>query len=113
LKVRQIIENLVGNAIKYTFTGSVKLRCEAAGADKFAIVVEDTGVGIAPADRELIFSESYRVSSESPLRGSGLGLAIVAALVDLLRGAIQLESEPNKGSIFRVCLPRVHGEGKA
>lgn len=111
LKIRQIIENLVSNAIKFTFSGEVRLRCEAVGEDEFAIVVEDTGVGIAEADRELVFSQSYQVKPESPLRGSGLGLWIVARLVKLLHGSIELRSEPEKGSIFKVVLP-IGGDAK-
>lgn len=106
LKIRQIIENLVSNAIKYTYTGEVRLKCEAVGEDEMAIVVEDTGVGIAKIDRELVVSESYHVNPESPLRGSGLGLWIVARLVKLLNGSIELRSEPEKGSVFKVVLPR-------
>ncbi|RBP35645.1 putative secreted protein (type I secretion substrate) [Roseimicrobium gellanilyticum] len=105
LKIRQIIENLVNNAVKYTFTGHVVLRCDALGDHGMAIIVEDTGVGIAAADRELVFSEHYRVKQESPLRGSGLGLWIVARLVDLLHGSIELRSEADKGSVFKVVLP--------
>ncbi len=107
LKVRQIIENLVSSAIKYTFEGEVRVRCESEGERSFAIFVEDTGVGIAKADRELVFSEFYQVEPESPIRGLGLGLSIVAGLVERLNGSIELESEPNKGSRFKVVLPRV------
>lgn len=109
LRVRQIAENLVSNAIKYTPTGEVHLRFEGVSTNDWAIVVEDTGLGISEADRQHIFSEYYQVASASPLRGSGLGLSIVSGLVDLLKGSISLESEPNRGSVFRVVLPRIHG----
>lgn len=108
LKVRQIVENLVHNAITFTYTGEVKVRCEALSAEKFVIYVEDTGVGIAKEDSELIFSEFYQVRPASPLRGSGLGLSIVAGLVEVLNGSIDLESAPGRGSIFKVVLPREH-----
>ncbi|MDB6135197.1 MAG: sensor histidine kinase [Verrucomicrobiales bacterium] len=107
LKIRQITENLVSNAIKYTRAGEVHVSFEDLGPKSWAIVVRDTGVGIAKEDREHIFSEFYQVKSESPLRGSGLGLAIVAGLVDLLNGSIHLESELNNGSVFKVLLPRI------
>nr|WP_265593714.1 ATP-binding protein [Verrucomicrobium sp. BvORR034] len=109
LRVRQIAENLVSNAIKYTPTGEVHLRFEGVSTNDWAIVVEDTGLGISESDRQHIFSEYYQVASASPLRGSGLGLSIVSGLVDLLKGSISLESEPNRGSVFRVVLPRIHG----
>ncbi|RYD30630.1 MAG: sensor histidine kinase [Verrucomicrobiaceae bacterium] len=107
LKIRQITENLVSNAIKYTPAGEVHVSFEDLGPEWWAIVVQDTGVGIAKEDREHIFSEFYQVKSESPLRGSGLGLAIVTGLVDLLNGSIHLESELNNGSVFKVLLPRI------
>lgn len=109
LRVRQIVENLVSNAIKYTPEGEVHLRFEAVRAHLWAIVVQDTGLGIAEEDRQHIFSEYYQVASASPLRGSGLGLSIVTGLVELLKGSISLESEPSRGSVFRVLLPRIHG----
>jgi signal transduction histidine kinase len=109
LRVRQIVENLVSNAIKYTPEGEVHLRFEAVNAHVWAIVVQDTGLGIAEEHRQHIFSEYYQVASASPLRGSGLGLSIVSELVELLKGSISLESEPSRGSVFRVLLPRIHG----
>jgi len=108
LKIRQIMENLVSNAIKFTSAGMVNLSLQELDDQRFAIVVQDTGLGIAKEDREHIFSEFYQVDQESPLRGSGLGLAIVLALVELLDGSIELESEERVGSTFRVCLPRHH-----
>lgn len=107
VKVRQIVENLVSNAVKYTRAGEVHVRCESADANRFAVIVQDTGLGIAEQDRQLIFSEDYSVNPESPLHGLGLGLAIVSGLVDMLGGSIELKSEKDKGSEFRVILPRV------
>ncbi len=110
LRIRQIIENLVTNAIKYTFDGEVAIRCEAVGDQMLSITVEDTGVGIAEADQELVFCEFYQTTAVSPLRGSGLGLWIVARLVELLHGTIELKSAPGKGSLFKVMLPLERGE---
>jgi signal transduction histidine kinase len=108
LKIRQIMINLVSNAVKYTSKGEVHFNAQKLDDDRFAIVVQDTGVGIAEEDRKHIFSEFYQVKQESPLRGNGLGLAIVATLVDLLHGSVELESKNGEGSTFRVCLPRRH-----
>ena len=105
VKIRQIIENLVSNAVQFTAIGEVKLSCEMVGEHEFAIIVEDEGIGIAEADRELVFSESYQAKPASPLRGSGLGLWIVARLVKVLNGSIVLRSAPNKGTVFKVVLP--------
>lgn len=107
-KVRQIMEILVSNAIAYTREGNVSVRIELVNGNCFAIIVQDTGLGIAKEDREDIFSEYYHVTPESPLRGSGLGLALLASLVEVLNGSMELKSEPGEGSIFRVTLPRVH-----
>ncbi|WP_166442938.1 sensor histidine kinase [Phragmitibacter flavus] len=104
-KVRQITQIMVSNAITYTSTGSVDLSFDELDGQQWAIVVKDTGIGIAKEDREHIFSEFYRVENESPLRGSGLGLAIMTAVVDLLGGSIHLESAMDEGSQFRVVLP--------
>jgi len=103
--VRKIMENLVGNAVKFTFSGEVSVALEKAEKGFFQIVARDTGVGIAAEDRQLVFTEFYQVKPESPTRGLGLGLAIVSGLVELLQGTITLSSEENGGSMFRVKLP--------
>jgi signal transduction histidine kinase/DNA-binding NarL/FixJ family response regulator len=111
LRVRQILFNLVGNAIKFTDTGEVNLKASTGGkaGDKTLIVFEvrDTGIGIQEADLEKIFDEfeqgSRKVRRESS--GAGLGLSITRRLVDLLGGNISVESHPGKGSTFRVSIP--------
>lgn len=107
-KVQKIIENLVSNAIKYTHGGKVNVSLEIFDGKHFAIVVQDSGVGFSKEDREYIFSEFYQVKRESPLRGSGLGISIVLALVEQLNGSVELKSEKDQGSIFRVVLPQLH-----
>jgi signal transduction histidine kinase/CheY-like chemotaxis protein len=105
-RVRQVIINLVGNAVKFTSHGGV---CVRIGADDglTVIQVEDTGVGI-PADRlEAIFDE-FEQADESTARahgGSGLGLAIVRRLVNLMGGDVKVASELGRGSTFTVTLP--------
>ena len=106
--VRRILDNLVNNACKYTRTGSVTLRLSKSDAsNRFRFQVEDTGIGI---DREVlkhIFKPFSQADSSYTRKheGVGLGLAICSKLVKLLEGAITVESELGKGSVFTVELP--------
>ncbi|GIX30663.1 MAG: hypothetical protein KatS3mg124_1135 [Porticoccaceae bacterium] len=109
-RLRQVLVNLVGNAIKFTDQGEVAvvahLREEGAAA-ALAIEVQDTGIGIAPEARERIF-EAFTQEDASTTRrhgGTGLGLAICRRFVQLMGGRIEVESEPGKGSRFTVTLP--------
>ncbi|MBA3415331.1 MAG: PAS domain-containing protein [Chloroflexia bacterium] len=107
-RFRQILLNLVANAVKFTERGEVRIaaRPVAAGVE---VVVADTGLGIAPAFLPYVFDE-FRQADPSPTRrhgGSGLGLAIVRRLVDLHGGTIAVESEPGVGTTFVVTLPAV------
>ncbi len=115
-RLRQILLNLIGNAIKFTERGHVRVRAERlAGDDHFAIVrlvVEDTGVGIAPEAQRRIFEkfEQARPGAARRHGGSGLGLAIVRSLLDLMDGEISLESRPGEGSRFECRIPFVLAE---
>jgi len=112
-KIQQILTNLLSNAIKFTPEGgriTVGARADALG--RLEMTVSDTGVGIAPEDREIIF-EKFRqgavvVGDDGLTRrysGTGLGLSIVKELCRLLGGEISVDSEVGKGSVFRVTLP--------
>jgi signal transduction histidine kinase len=105
-KLRQIILNLLGNAVKFTDRGEIKI---SAGQENgaFKLAIADTGIGIEPADLNRIFEEfdRGRLTSDGSYRGTGLGLAIVKRLVDVLGGSIAVESEVGKGSTFTVTLP--------
>ncbi|MBI5767949.1 MAG: PAS domain S-box protein [Verrucomicrobia bacterium] len=105
-RVRQVLTNLVGNAIKFTDTGGVTIRTRlvagAAGRTRMRVAVHDTGIGIAPEARRLLFQPFTQVDG-SPTRrfgGTGLGLAICRQLVELMNGEIGCESEPGHGSVF-------------
>jgi signal transduction histidine kinase/CheY-like chemotaxis protein len=108
--LERIVGNLVANGIRYTNRGGVVLGARRRG-NGVAIDVVDTGIGIAPAHRQRIFEEFYRVKEDgaaSPTpRGMGLGLAIVRRFADLLGHEIVLDSREGAGSRFRVRVPRV------
>jgi len=110
LRLRQVLLNLVGNAVKFTDSGSVDLRVHATRArlaTHLVIEVADTGMGIAPEALGRIF-ERYQQADCSVARshgGSGLGLAICRQLVSLMDGRIELASTLGKGTVFTVHLP--------
>jgi len=108
VRIRQVLLNLVGNALKFTHKGFVKIKVVLL-ADRgrridFAISVIDTGIGISKHDRAAIF-ESFKQKAGHDARkygGTGLGLSISKRLTELMNGSISLESEPGKGSNFTV-----------
>jgi PAS domain S-box-containing protein len=109
-RLRQILINLVGNALKFTERGSVTLRVEPdpeAGAEWLRFSVVDTGIGIASDQTELIFERFAQADSSTTRKygGSGLGLAISKGLVELMGGRIGCTSDVGKGSTFFVAVP--------
>ncbi len=109
-RVRQIVQNLVGNAIKFTQRGGVVVRAWQEHAT-VCVSVKDTGPGIGQKEQHLIFEEYKQTPEEkTKKRGSGLGLAIARRLVLLHGGTISLDSVVGKGSTFTVRLPRRHHE---
>jgi len=111
-RLRQILLNLVGNAVKFTDAGGVGLSVRRV-RNSVEIVVADTGPGI-PADRlEVIFGEFEQLEQDSAARhaGTGLGLAIVRRLVGLMGGEVRAESRAGEGASFRVTLPLVAAPG--
>ncbi|HEV2130924.1 MAG TPA: ATP-binding protein, partial [Longimicrobiaceae bacterium] len=105
-RLRQILHNLLDNAIKFTEKGQVELGARVE-EDGVWFQVRDTGIGIAPQDRKKIF-EPFKQLEQSNTRvagGTGLGLSVTDKLVRLLGGSLKLESEPGQGSTFCVCLP--------
>jgi signal transduction histidine kinase len=105
-KLRQIILNLLDNAVKFTERGEIKITASQQNGS-LKLVVSDTGIGIEKGDLTRIFEEFHRGdgSSAKKYRGTGLGLAIVKKFVQLLGGEIAVESEAGKGSTFTVTLP--------
>lgn len=106
----RIVRNLVANAVAYTDSGTVLVGCRRSGAE-VRIEVWDSGRGIAPDQREVIFEEFYQVANpdRDRNRGLGLGLAIVRRLAALSGHKVDLTSEPGRGSVFRVHLPHAAG----
>jgi signal transduction histidine kinase len=105
LRLKQIVNNLMSNAFKYTTRGRVTLRFAASEPGRWSIVVEDTGMGIAEEDLEQVFREFHRSRRTAAIRGTGLGLPITRHLTTLLGGSIKVSSELDKGSRFEVTLP--------
>ncbi len=109
-RLRQILTNLISNAIKYTDQGRITVYLGSSGLalDQIEIAVCDTGVGISADQQSLIFEAFRRLNQHPGQRGggSGLGLAITSRLVQQMGGQIRLESAPGEGSTFRVILPR-------
>jgi PAS domain S-box-containing protein len=107
-KVKQIVLNLLSNALKFTPAGTVTIRASYDSREKMvAIAVEDSGVGIAREDQAKVF-EDFRQLDSSPARGyggTGLGLSICRRLSQMLGGTIELASESGKGSTFTLRLP--------
>ncbi|HET9051306.1 MAG TPA: GAF domain-containing sensor histidine kinase, partial [Candidatus Dormibacteraeota bacterium] len=111
-RLRQVVVNLVGNAIKYSPSGGRVEISATADAGHVVVTVDDEGVGIPPAERERVFDRFYRVSSEATrgISGTGLGLSIVRGIVDLHGGRIWIDSPPGgRGTRFCVALPQATG----
>ncbi len=109
-KVRQILINLLGNAIKFTKEGTVTLRLSAQPADepgrgRLCFDIEDSGVGMAQHDLGRIFEPFEQVRNPGPRTGTGLGLTITRRFVELMGGTLRVESEVGRGSRFVVELP--------
>lgn len=103
-RIRQIADNLLSNALKFTDKGSVTLRVGLSDG-QLSFSVRDTGRGIGPEERERIFAEFVRLRSAQGVDGFGLGLSIVDRLIKLLGGSLSLDSTPGRGSRFLVTIP--------
>jgi signal transduction histidine kinase/ligand-binding sensor domain-containing protein/DNA-binding response OmpR family regulator len=109
-KLRQVLINLIGNAVKFTDHGSVTVCLDAQRIDDrsdilLILEVEDTGIGIVPEDQARIFEVFVQAGHSSSRKGTGLGLSITRQFVELMGGTVSLRSTPGKGSKFRVEVP--------
>ena len=107
--LRRIAQNLVSNAIKYTDSGGVLVGVRKRGGRAWLEII-DTGIGIAATDRARIFDEFQRIGREGGAPGMGLGLSIVRRACAKLGHPIAMDSEPGRGTVFRVSLPLVNPE---
>lgn len=109
VRLRQVLTNLLSNALKFTPQGEVELRLQSDKVThRLHVEVRDTGIGIPPEKQQLIF-ESFSQADVSTTRrygGTGLGLTISARLVEMMGGALTVSSEPGKGSVFSFSLPQ-------
>jgi len=104
-RLQQILLNLLGNALKYTDEGEVRLTVTSGPGDSTVFTVSDTGRGIPPVMQRAVFDRFVRADPDALVPGTGLGLTITRELVSLLRGTISVSSEPGRGSRFTVTLP--------
>ena len=107
-RIRQILDNLVGNAIKYTDCGGVTVKAlvsKAMGKHQLTLSVKDTGKGMTTEDKRKVFQAFARLGNAQGIEGAGLGLSITKELVALLDGEIHVCSTVGKGSIFTVTIP--------
>jgi signal transduction histidine kinase/CheY-like chemotaxis protein len=115
LRLRQVLVNLIGNALKFTNKGSVLTRInwqpesEDRSRGTLLIDIEDTGIGISPEKQKEIFEPFVQAEprSSDENQGAGLGLNIVKRLMELMKGTVTLESVPGKGSVFHLSIPNV------
>ena len=102
-RIRQIAENLISNALKFTSQGSITIHVDYE-QNRFTVRVEDTGCGMSIQEQQRVFQAYTRLQSAQGQEGFGLGLSITKKLVELLNGEITIESAPGKGSMFQVVL---------
>jgi signal transduction histidine kinase len=112
--LRQVISNLVSNAVKYSPDGaSVRNSAAALGDGGVEIAVQDGGLGIPAAERDKLFERFFRASTSTGIAGTGIGLHMVKAIVDMHRGRIEVASEEGVGTTFTVYLPRSQDKSAA
>ncbi|MCP4133459.1 MAG: response regulator [bacterium] len=118
IRIRQILVNLISNAVKFTSQGYVKVSvyCDDKAGNKISVIfeVEDTGIGI-PGDQQKVIFESFRQQdgkADREYEGTGLGLSITKRLVEMMNGKISVESEVGRGSKFKVLFSQVQVVGK-
>ncbi|WP_074978152.1 ATP-binding response regulator [Zhouia amylolytica] len=106
-RIRQILNNLISNAFKYTEEGFVKINAYINDLNEIIITVKDSGVGIKKEKHDLIFNEFTQIEEQDEVtqNGFGLGLTITKKLVEILQGELSFESQENFGSIFTVKIP--------
>lgn len=113
MRLRQVLGNLVGNAVKFTSEGFIEVRVEvrddadAGAVQRLALVVRDTGIGVSQSDQERLFAPFEQASSDAARSsgGTGLGLVVCRQLVEAMAGTVEMASELGQGTTMRVELP--------
>ena len=104
-RIRQVLINILNNAVKFTDKGSITLAIEKANG-KAKITVKDTGIGIQKDKIAYLFNKFYTANDYgSATSGAGLGLNIVKTIIDMHKGEVNIESEVNKGTCIRIIFP--------
>ena len=104
--LRQIILNLVENAVKYSIEKTPIKVILKLTIDQILLEIQDSGIGILPQDLKKLFEPFHRGKNVGQRSGTGLGLSVVKSCVDLHQGQITVNSRPGKGTVFRIRLPR-------
>jgi PAS domain S-box-containing protein len=107
-RIKQVFENIIGNAIKFTYAGGRIAVLVQALYKEIEIIISDTGIGIPQKDLPFIFQKFYRVSRKgNEIPGAGLGLSFVKQIIDLHKGLITVKSKENEGTTFIIKLPKI------
>ncbi len=118
IRIRQIVMNTVSNGIKFTSKGSVRIEVEHVsrkkGESNVSLTIQDSGIGIEAEDQKRMFTPFEQIdgSSTRSTGGVGLGLAIIKQLVDAMKGEIEIDSTPGRGTAFRMILPMAVAKNK-
>ena len=109
VRLRQVLTNLIDNAIKFTDCGFIRFGYRQSAPDQLEFKIEDTGIGLSPANHELIFERFRQVDENNDRKygGTGLGLTISRSLVQLMGGEMWVESEEGRGSRFYFTVKKV------
>ncbi|MBE2214424.1 MAG: response regulator [Opitutaceae bacterium] len=112
VRVRQVVVNLLSNAVRYTERGGIVIRLRHPSEGELVIEVEDPGIGMDSDDLGRLFDPFFRGEQAARLeqRGAGLGLSITRQIIDCMRGTLEVHSEPGAGSLFRVTFPVERGD---
>ena len=108
MKIAQVMNNLINNAVKFTENGNITISAEDYAGDKFLVTIEDTGIGMSKDEINLLFDQYnyYYKEGTRGEKGNGLGITICKNFIELHGGLIFIESEINKGSTFKILLPK-------
>jgi len=112
-RVNQVLNNLLSNAVKFTHKGTVKLILKPNKADRFSIIIKDSGIGMSAKEQQQVFKAFTQANSSTNRKygGTGLGLTITKKLIALQNGSLQLESKEGEGTTFTVDLPLQEAQG--